>query len=129
MLHFFPVGERCIQVWGLQNRSFCHHPASNPLILCFEKVFISADWEPLGFKKMHHTITEKFAVRLKIRERPSASAVIDVLKKTPPKNKKEAVSWFELLASKGGESADWSCYLYTITLQASMLRNEENWLA
>lgn len=68
------------------------------------KVFISADWEPLGFKKLHHTVSEKDAVRLKVKERPSASAVIAVLKRTPPKNKKEALNWFELLAQKGGES-------------------------
>lgn len=101
---FLPCGRTMQPSMGTPEQvTFCHHPVSDPLIRC-HKVFISADWEPLGFKKLHHTITEKDAVRLKIKERPSASAIIDVLKKTPPKNKKEAVSWFELLASKGGES-------------------------
>ncbi|KAL4070259.1 hypothetical protein J3A83DRAFT_4094106 [Scleroderma citrinum] len=70
-----------------------------------QSVFTSGDWEPLGFKKLHHTFATA-AVRLKIKDRPSTAAIVSVLQKKPPKNSREAQNWFELLARKGGFTAE-----------------------
>ncbi|KAL4065267.1 hypothetical protein J3A83DRAFT_4099689 [Scleroderma citrinum] len=65
-----------------------------------EQVLTSSEWELLGFQKIHPTVTGTAAMQLKIKDRPSSSAIINALRKTRPKNSKEARNWFELLAHK-----------------------------
>lgn len=72
-----------------------------------EQVFTSSDWELFGFKRLHYSVDKKEAARLlKIKDRPPASAIVKVLRENPPRDNKEAQSWFELLSRKGGFTAD-----------------------
>lgn len=71
-----------------------------------EQVFMSSDWELLGFKRLHYSVDKVEAARLKIKDRPPASAIVKVLRENPPRDNKQAQSWFELLSRKGGFTAD-----------------------
>ncbi|KAI5991739.1 hypothetical protein F5J12DRAFT_861117 [Pisolithus orientalis] len=71
-----------------------------------EQVFISSEWELLGFKRLHPSVNKDQTACLKIKDRPPASAIVKVLREKPPKDNKEAQSWFDLLARKGGFTAD-----------------------
>ncbi|KAH7886449.1 hypothetical protein F5I97DRAFT_2029040 [Phlebopus sp. FC_14] len=71
-----------------------------------EQVFTTTEWELLGFKKLHQSVRPKQAARLKVKERPSAEAIIQVLRESPPKDVRSASKWFDLLARKGGFNSE-----------------------
>lgn len=71
-----------------------------------EQVFASSEWELLGFERLHYSVSKEQAACLKIKDRPPASAIVEVLRENPPRCYKVAQSWFELLARKGGFTAE-----------------------
>ncbi|KIJ66567.1 hypothetical protein HYDPIDRAFT_26903 [Hydnomerulius pinastri MD-312] len=71
-----------------------------------EQVFTSPEWEVLGFHTIHRSVPPRTIGRLKVKERPSAAAIIKALQQNPPKTRVEAKKQFDLLARRGGFSAD-----------------------
>ncbi|KIJ66620.1 hypothetical protein HYDPIDRAFT_26952 [Hydnomerulius pinastri MD-312] len=70
-----------------------------------EQVFTSSEWEVLGFHTIHGSVPPRTIGRLKVKERPSAAAIIKALQQNPPKTRLEAKKQFDLLARRGGFSA------------------------
>ncbi|KAF9235383.1 hypothetical protein BU15DRAFT_78058 [Melanogaster broomeanus] len=71
-----------------------------------EEVLTSAEWEIFGFHTIHRSVPQRTWMRLKLRDRPSAAAIIKAMKERPPPSRETAKRWFDLLARKGGFASD-----------------------
>ncbi|KIJ11344.1 hypothetical protein PAXINDRAFT_171798 [Paxillus involutus ATCC 200175] len=71
-----------------------------------EEVFTSSEWEIFGFHTIHGSIPAKIRTRLKVKDRPSAAAIIKAMQEKSPPDIATAKKWFDLLARRGGFSAD-----------------------
>jgi hypothetical protein len=67
------------------------------------KVFSDSSWTLFGFGKLPDRLDKKVIPKLKIRDRPTAAKLFEVLESNPPKDPATAARWFQFLAQKGGE--------------------------
>jgi len=67
------------------------------------QVFSDPTWTIFGFGKLPDRFDKKIIPKLKIRDRPAATKLFEVLKSNPPKDRPMAVKWFKFLAEKGGK--------------------------
>ncbi|KAG1825278.1 hypothetical protein EV424DRAFT_1392999 [Suillus variegatus] len=70
-----------------------------------DEVFSDSNWKVLGFGHLPDQFSKKNIAKLKIRDRPTAEKLFQVLQSTPPKDPQTAKSWFKFLAEKGVFSA------------------------
>ncbi|OAX38949.1 hypothetical protein K503DRAFT_865778 [Rhizopogon vinicolor AM-OR11-026] len=75
-----------------------------PCLIPHEEVFSDPDWRLFGFGRLTSQ-DKKIIAKLKIRERPTATTLFQVLKSNPPKDQSMAAKWFGFLAAKGVFSA------------------------
>ncbi|KAF9235388.1 hypothetical protein BU15DRAFT_78063 [Melanogaster broomeanus] len=71
-----------------------------------EEVLTSSEWEIFGFHTIHRSVPPRTRMRLKLRDRPSAAAIIKAMQERPPPSRETAKRWFDLLARKGGFASD-----------------------
>jgi len=64
------------------------------------KVVSEPSWALFGFGRVSD---KKVIQKLKIRDRPTAAKLIEVLESNPPKDARTATQWFKFLADKGGK--------------------------
>ncbi|OJA08568.1 hypothetical protein AZE42_03362 [Rhizopogon vesiculosus] len=76
-----------------------------PCLIPHEEVFSDPSWDIFGFGRVNIQ-DKKIIGRLKIRERPTATTLLQVLKSNPPKDRSTAVKWFGFLAAKGAGEFD-----------------------
>ncbi|KAG1798994.1 uncharacterized protein HD556DRAFT_1440065 [Suillus plorans] len=69
------------------------------------EVFSDPNWKVLGFGHLSDQFSKKNIAKLKIRDRPTAEKLFQVLQSTPPKDPQIAKSWFKFLAEKGGKQS------------------------
>jgi hypothetical protein len=67
------------------------------------KVFSDPSWTLLGFGKLPDRFDKKVIPRLKIRDRPTAAKLFEVLQSNIPNDPQTAARWFKFLGQKGGE--------------------------
>lgn len=67
------------------------------------QVFSDPSWTVFGFGKLPERFDKKIIPKLKIRDRPTATKLFEVLKSKPPKDRQTAIQWFRFLADKGGK--------------------------
>ncbi|OJA08565.1 hypothetical protein AZE42_03358 [Rhizopogon vesiculosus] len=79
---------------GIRNDKQCLIP--------HEEVFSDPEWRLFGFGRLTNQ-DKKIIAKLKIRERPTATTLFQVLKSNPPKDHSMAARWFGFLAAKGGK--------------------------
>ncbi|KAG6332470.1 hypothetical protein ID866_6620 [Astraeus odoratus] len=60
------------------------------------KVINDPRWELLGFRIPHHSLDKLTVAHLKIKQKPSIKAIVDVLRKSPPETQDVAQRCFEL---------------------------------
>ncbi|KAG1747682.1 hypothetical protein EDB19DRAFT_1686202, partial [Suillus lakei] len=78
---------------GVRNGRACQIPHG--------EVFSDSTWEVLGFGRLTDQFNKKNIAKLKIRDRPTAEKLFQVLQSTPPKDPETAKRWFRFLAEKG----------------------------
>ncbi|KIK97727.1 hypothetical protein PAXRUDRAFT_762872 [Paxillus rubicundulus Ve08.2h10] len=71
-----------------------------------EAVFTSPEWEIFGFHTIHKSIPPRTRTKLKVKDRPSAEAIIKAMREKPPPDIATATKWFGLLARRGAFSVD-----------------------
>ncbi|KAG1813853.1 uncharacterized protein BJ212DRAFT_1364045 [Suillus subaureus] len=69
------------------------------------EVFSDPNWKVFGFGHLTDQFNKKNITKLKIRDRPTAEKLFQVLESTPPKDPETAERWFRFLAEKGVFSA------------------------
>lgn len=69
------------------------------------EVFSDPNWKVFGFGHLTDQFNKKNIAKLKIRDRPTAEKLFQVLESTPPKDPETAERWFRFLAEKGVFSA------------------------
>ncbi|KAG2069450.1 hypothetical protein BDR04DRAFT_1101540 [Suillus decipiens] len=69
------------------------------------EVFSDPNWKVFGFGHLPDQFNKKNIAKLKIRDRPTAEKLFQVLESTPPKDPETAERWFRFLAEKGVFSA------------------------
>ncbi|KAG5646295.1 hypothetical protein DXG03_003892 [Asterophora parasitica] len=79
--------------------------SSEPCLGTLKEVFFNADWAIMGFLVTASTLPLDAVSKLKIRQHPPTSVIVDLLERTPPKDDTQARSWFSVLA---GRVADFS---------------------
>lgn len=67
------------------------------------KVFSDPSWTLFGFGRLSGRLDRKIIQKLKIRDRPTAAKLFQVLASNPPKDARTATEWFQFLAVKGGK--------------------------
>lgn len=82
---------------GVRNGKPCQIPHS--------EVFSDPHWKVFGFGHLTDHFNKKYITKLKIRDRPTAEKLFQVLESTPPKDPETAERWFKFLAEKGVFSA------------------------
>ncbi|KAF7975917.1 hypothetical protein HWV62_8178 [Athelia sp. TMB] len=76
-------------------------PALNqgkPCMSVHKEVFSRPEWASLGYLIAHPSLQADALLKLKIRERPDASTLMNLLEKTPPKDEATARAWFGALS-------------------------------
>jgi hypothetical protein len=68
-------------------------------------VFSDPNWKVFGFGHLTDHFNKKTITKLKIRDRPTADKLFQVLESTPPKDPETAERWFRFLAEKGGKQS------------------------
>jgi hypothetical protein len=68
-------------------------------------VFSDSNWTLFGFGCLPDNFNKKNITKLKIRDRPTADKLFQVLESTPPKDPETAEKWFRFLAEKGGKQS------------------------
>lgn len=76
-----------------------------PCQIPHDEVFSDSTWKLFGFGHLSDHFNKKNITRLKIRDRPTADKLFQVLESTPPKDPETAEKWFKFLAEKGVFSA------------------------
>ncbi|KAG1747684.1 hypothetical protein EDB19DRAFT_1872895 [Suillus lakei] len=80
---------------GVRNGRACQIPHG--------EVFSDPNWKVFGFGHLTDQFNKKNIAKLKIRDRPTAEKLFQVLESTPPKDPETAERWFRFLAEKGGK--------------------------
>ncbi|KAG0706644.1 hypothetical protein DFH29DRAFT_900624 [Suillus ampliporus] len=76
-----------------------------PCQITHGEVFSDANWNLFGFGYLPDRFDKKNIAKLKIRDRPTAEKLFQVLESNPPKDPQTAERWFRFLAEKGVFSA------------------------
>ncbi|KAF5386054.1 hypothetical protein D9615_002424 [Tricholomella constricta] len=74
--------------------------SSKPCLGTLREVFSKADWAIMGFLITPPTLHLDAVSKLKIKQHPPTSLIVDLLGRTPPKDEVEARSWFSVLAGR-----------------------------
>ncbi|THU91523.1 hypothetical protein K435DRAFT_759191 [Dendrothele bispora CBS 962.96] len=68
-----------------------------PYLGSLDEVYANSEWVAFGFPVLAPT-AKQFASKLHIRDNPPSSLLVELLRKTAPKDVLEATKWFEILA-------------------------------
>ncbi|KAF8070283.1 hypothetical protein FPV67DRAFT_1486835 [Lyophyllum atratum] len=74
--------------------------SSKPCMGTFKEVFSNSDWATMGFLVTHPSLHIDAVSKLKVKQHPPTSLIVDLLERTHPKDESEARSWFSILASR-----------------------------
>ncbi|KNZ80421.1 Sacsin [Termitomyces sp. J132] len=74
--------------------------ASTPCMGTVKEVFSNSDWAMMGFLVTPTTLQPDALSKLKIKQHPPTTMVVDLLERMPPKNQVEARAWFSVLGSR-----------------------------
>lgn len=74
--------------------------SSKPCVGTFKEVFSNSDWAVMGFLVTHPTLHLDAVSKLKVKQHPPTSLIVDLLERTPPKDEAEARLWFSVLAGR-----------------------------
>ncbi|GLB37239.1 putative protein of unknown function (DUF3684) [Lyophyllum shimeji] len=74
--------------------------SAKPCVGTPKEVFSNLDWAAMGFSVIHPTLHLDGVSKLKVKQHPPTSVIVDLLERTPPKDEVEARLWFSILAGR-----------------------------
>ncbi|KAG6908391.1 hypothetical protein DXG01_004820 [Tephrocybe rancida] len=87
--------------WAFVNVAFIPAmKASSPCMGTIKEVFSTPDWAIMGFLITPVSLQLDATAKLKIKQHPPTTMIVDLLEQTPPKNQAEARAWFSILGSR-----------------------------